>query len=114
MAGDFDQILSRIGSRRRVEADNHVVHDVGIVVNQFGQGAAPGFPFMAWMKTQNLYRDFARAIAGETYNTQARTAGRRGDGNDGVSDLQLATFRTNAQGLFLCASRRFCSTYYIP
>src|SRR5713226_3761753 len=45
---------------------------------------------MARMKTQNLNCDIACAITGETDNTQSRTPGRCGNGNDGVSDLQLA------------------------
>src|SRR5260221_14123953 len=56
---------------------------------------------MAGMKTKYLSRDIARAIAGETHNTQARTAGGCGDGNDGVSDLQLAVLCFSTAGVRL-------------
>src|SRR5260370_30837453 len=58
------------------------------------------------MKTQIRSRNITCAIAGEAYNTQTRTAGRRGDGNDGVSDLQVGTFKTNT-GKNACATLCF-------
>ena len=92
MGGDFDNVVGGVGMRLRKKRDHHFVDALlGAGLDQLAEEGAVGFEFMR--QPQHVRGDGARLRAGEADYAQTSAARRSGDGDDGVVQLQVSSFK---------------------
>ncbi len=95
VAGNLDHIFTSVGSRRREIGDNNMrIHRVSLRVGKLGEYGGPRLPgngSPGWTVRREI-KDFpgdrARFAAGDAYDADSTSSGRRRYGRDGVAQLQ--------------------------
>jgi len=71
MAGDFNDIFRRIGTRRFKVSHDNLVDDIAALVKKAGEGGRPGSPLVPGGEFEDSFRDAARVGAGQTNDSYA-------------------------------------------
>jgi hypothetical protein len=89
VAGDLDEILGSVRSRRLKEGDYHLIDRMAVSTDQFGEAGSPRLEGSA---TENCDGDPRGFAAGDAHDTDSAPSGRSGNGDDGVFQGQPETF----------------------
>jgi hypothetical protein len=89
VAGDLDYVFGCVGARSG-EVRHHRLVDASAIVYKFAQDGRPRFPIVRERKAEDYLGDLARGGTRDPHNADARAAGRSGNRNDGIPDLQGA------------------------
>ena len=72
-----------------VKGGHDLVDGRAITIHEFSQRSGPRVPLVFTMKAENLACNGYRVSSRDAHNTQAAVTGRRRDGNDGISKIQV-------------------------